>query len=101
MDAFNEKIIKSEGFSLATVFKYNISSSSIGELSKIMPIAFHYSEIGKKISHFQKLKHITLQNLALYFILKRKYFSTFQLLEHFMHYILMRSILIKLQNNAC
>ena len=42
---FNEKkIILSGGLSLLTAIKCNISFLSIGELSKILPIAFHDSK---------------------------------------------------------
>ena len=49
LSTFKEKIIKSEGFLLLTAIKWNISSSSIGELSKIMSVAFHDSKTAVSI----------------------------------------------------
>ena len=49
MVAFNEKVIKAEGLLLLTAIKCNISFSSIGELSKIMPITFYDFKTAKNI----------------------------------------------------
>ena len=46
LSTFNEKAAKPEGL---TVAKCNILFLSIGELSKIMPVAFHDSKIAKKL----------------------------------------------------
>ena len=49
---------KFEGLLLLADVKYNVSFSFIGELSKIMPVAFFDSKNAKK-SRFQELKHVT------------------------------------------
>ena len=72
--SFSEKIIRSEGLLLLTAIKCNISFSSIGEINKNMPVAFHNSKIAKNIKLLEaKAWYLIKFNLALYF--KEKIFS--------------------------
>ena len=59
-----KKIVKSEGLLLITAIKCNISFSFIGELSKIMPVAFHDFSISKNIK-FSEAKSCCLTKFGL------------------------------------